>query len=62
MKLLHVSSSNSRLFHTLNAKVVNQETPGVTMKFGLGVHNEGGQRLREFCQKNALVTADTLFQ
>ena len=45
-----------------NAKVGSQETPGVTVKFGLGVWNEGGQRLREFCQKNALVTADTLFQ
>ena len=45
-----------------NAKVGNQETPGVTGKFGLGVQNEAGQRLTEFCQKNALVTANTLFQ
>ena len=40
-----------------NAKVGNQETPGVTGKFGLGVRNEAGQRLIEFCQENALVTA-----
>ena len=40
-----------------NAKVGSQETPGVTDKFGLGVQNEAGQRLIEFCQKNALVIA-----
>ena len=45
-----------------NAKVGSQETPGVTGKFGLGVQNEAGQRLIEFCQKNALVIANTLFQ
>ena len=45
-----------------NAKVGNQETPGVTGKFGLGVRNEAGQRLIEFCQENALVLANTLFQ
>ena len=45
-----------------NAKVGSQETPGVTDKFGLGVHNEAGQRLIEFCQENTLVTANTLFQ
>ena len=45
-----------------NAKVGCQETPGVTGKFGLGVQNETGQRLIEFCQKNALVIANTLFQ
>ena len=45
-----------------NAKVGSQETPGVTVKFGLGVWNEGGQRLREFCQENALVIANILFQ
>ena len=44
-----------------NAKVRNQEIPGVTCKFGLGVQNKAGQRLTEFCQ-NALVTANTLFQ
>ena len=45
-----------------NGKVGNQETPGVTGKFGLGVQNEAGQRLIEFCQENALVIANTLFQ
>ena len=45
-----------------NAKVGSQETPGVTGKFGLGVQNEAGQRLIEFCQKNGLVIANTLFQ
>ena len=45
-----------------NAKVGSQETPGVTGKFGLGVQNEGGQRLIEFCQENTLVIANTLFQ
>ena len=46
----------------LNAKVGSQETPGVTGKFGLGIRNEAGQRLIEFCQENALVIANTLFQ
>ena len=45
-----------------NAKVGCQETPGVTGKFGLGTWNEAGQRLIEFCQENALVIANTLFQ
>ena len=45
-----------------NAKVGSQETPRVTGKFGLGVQNEAGQRLREFCQGDALVIANTLFQ
>ena len=45
-----------------NEKVGSQETPGVTGKFDLGVQNEGGQRLTEFCQENALVIANTLFQ
>ena len=45
-----------------NAKVGSQETPGVTGKFGLGMRNEAGQRLVEFCQENALVIANTLFQ
>ena len=45
-----------------NAKVGSQETPGVTGKFGLGVWNEAGQRLKEFCQENALVITNTLFQ
>ena len=41
------------------AKVGSQETPGVTGKFGLGIWNEAGQRLIEFCQKNAMVIANT---
>ena len=45
-----------------NANVGSQETPGVTGKFGLGARNEAGQRLIEFCQENALVIANTLFQ
>ena len=44
-----------------NAKVGDRETPGVTDKFGLGVQNEIGQRLIEFCQENALVIANTIF-
>ena len=44
-----------------NAKVGSQETPGVTGKFALGVQNEAGQRLIEFCQENTLVITDTLF-
>ena len=44
-----------------NAKVGSQETPGVTGEFGLGIWNEAGQRLIEFCQENALVIANTLF-
>ena len=45
-----------------NAKVGSQETPGVTGKFGLGVQNEAGQRLIEFCQENTLVIANTFSQ
>ena len=45
-----------------NAKVGSQEILGVTGKFGLGVENEAGQRLTEFCQENALVIANTLLQ
>ena len=45
-----------------NAKVGSQETLGVTGKFGLGIRNEAGQRLIEFCQENTLVIANTLFQ
>ena len=46
----------------LNAKVGSQETPGVTGKFGLGVQNKAGQRIIEFCQENALVIANIIFQ
>ena len=46
----------------LECKVGSQEIPGITGKFGLGVQNEAGQRLIEFCQENALVIANTFFQ
>ena len=74
---LHIGFSNENLQELLeltpkkdvlfiigdwNAKVGSQETPGVTGKFGLGIRNEAGQRLIEFCQENALVIANTLFQ
>ena len=45
-----------------NAKVGSQDIPAVTGKFGLGVQNEAGQRVTEFCQENTLVIANTLFQ
>ena len=45
-----------------NAKVGSQEIPGITDKFGLGLQNEAGQRLTEFCQENALLIEKTLFQ
>ena len=45
-----------------NAKLGSQEIPGITGKFGLGVQNETGQKLTEFCQENTLVIANTLFQ
>ena len=45
-----------------NAKVRSQELPGVTAKLGLGVQNEAGERLAEFCQENELVIANTLFK
>ena len=45
-----------------NAKVGSQETPGVTGKFGFGVQNEAGQMVIGFCQENALIIANTLFQ
>ena len=45
-----------------NAKVGSQVIPGVTGKFGVGVQNEAGQRLIEFCQENALVIANTFIQ
>ena len=62
--LLELTPKKDALFiiGNWNAKVGSQETPGVTGKFGLGVQNEAGQRLIEFCQENALVVANTLFQ
>ena len=62
--LLELTSKKDVLFiiGDWNAKVGSQETPGVTGKFGLGVQNEAGQKLIEFCQENALVITNTLFQ
>ena len=63
-ELLELTPQNDVLFIIGDwyAKVGSQETPGVTGKFGLGMWNEAGQRLIEFCQENALVIANTLFQ
>ena len=63
-ELLELTSKKDVLFiiGDWNAKVGSQETPGVIGKFGLGVQNEAGQRLIEFCQENTLVIANTLFQ
>ena len=62
--LLVLTSKKDVLFITggWNAKVACQDTPGVTGKFGLGLQNEAGQRLMEFCKENSLVKAITLFQ
>ena len=62
--LLELTPKKDVLFITgdWNAKVESQETPGVTGKFGLGMQNEAGERLIEFCQENALVIANTFFQ
>ena len=59
--LLELTPKKDVLFimEDCNAKVGSQQIPGVTGKFGLGVQNEAGQRLIEFCQKNALVIANT---
>ena len=63
-KILELTPKKDVLFiiGDWNAKVGSQETPGVTGKLGLGVRNEAGQRLIEFCQENTLVRANTLFQ
>ena len=60
--LLELISKKDVVFILGNAKVASQETPGVTGKFGLGIRNEAGQRLIEFCQENSLVIANMLFQ
>ena len=62
--LLELTPQNNIFFiiGDYNAKVRSQETPGITGKLGLGVQNEAGQSLTEFCQENALVIANTLFQ
>ena len=61
---LELTSKKDVLFiiRDWNAKVGSPEIPGVTGKFGLGVQNEAGQRLTEFCQEDTLLTANTLFQ
>ena len=62
--LLEITPKKDVLFiiEDWNGKLENQEIPGLIGKFGLGVQNEAGQRLREFCQENTLVIANTLFQ
>ena len=62
--LLELTPKKDILFITggWNAEVGSREIPGVTGKFGLGVQNEAGQRLTEFCEENTLVIANTLFQ
>ena len=62
--LLELTPKKDMLFiiEDWNAKVGSQEKPGVTGKFGLGMWNEAGQRLIEFCQENTLIIANTLFQ
>ena len=62
--LLELTPKNDVLFiiGDWNAKVGSQETPGVTGKYGFGMWNEAGQRLIEYCQENALVIANSLFQ
>ena len=62
--LLELTPKKDVLFITgdRNAKVGSQETPGVTGKFGLGIQNEAGQSLTEFCQENTLVIANTHIQ
>ena len=62
--LLELTPQKDVLFiiEDLNAKIESQETPEVTGRFGLGIRNEAGQRLIEFCQENTLVIANTLFQ
>ena len=62
--LLELTPPKHVLFITgdWNTKIASQEIPGVTGKFGLGVQNEAGQRLTEFCQENTLLIANTIFQ
>ena len=60
--LLELTNTQKRCPFHYRGQVGIQETPGVTGKFGLGVQNEAGQKLIEFCQRNALVITNTLFQ
>ena len=62
LELTHTKQDVLFIIGDWNAKVGSQETPGVRGKFALGVQNEAEQRLIEFCQENALVIANTLFQ
>ena len=62
LELTHKKDILLFLIGDWNAKVRSQDTPGVTGKFCLGVQNDAGQKLTEFCQENALVIANTLFQ
>ena len=62
--ILELTPQKGYPFHCrgLEAKVQSQEIPGVTGKFGLGVQNEAGQRITEFCQENTLVIEHIFFQ
>ena len=62
--VLKLTPQKRRPFHYrgLECKSMKSETPGVTGKLGLGIRDEAGQRLIEFCQENSLVIANTLFQ
>ena len=67
MKTYETSRTNTKkvvlfIIGDWNAKVGSEEIPGVTGKFELGVQNEAGKRLTEFCQENSLVITNTLFQ
>ena len=62
LELTHTKKDVLFIIGNWNAKVGSQEIPGVTGKFGLGVQNEAGQRLTEFCQENTMIVANTLFQ
>ena len=64
MRHSRINTKKRYSFHhrNKNAKVGSQEIPGVTGKFGLGIRTEAGQRLIEFCQENARVITNTLFQ
>ena len=61
LELTHTKNDVLFIIGDWNAKVGSRETPGVTGKFGLGVQNEVGQRLIEFCRENKLVIANILF-
>ena len=60
--LFIIGGWNAKVGSQKKKKVGSQETPGVTGKFGLGIRNESGQKLIEFCQENTLIIANILFQ